>query len=177
MIAEKDAAAVTDLARLIARHGSEEILRLASMMRDPTQAGEIAELLESVAKADTVKKRNRANSKDPSRVGMGLLKQLRKESPDTHALVADIRLRLLSGNSLPTMQDVRSFAFSHGLDIGKASSRNAAVAPLLKSLSKLPLEELRGIVKELADYVPDDRSLESWWNVIVRPKTVDTRTQ
>ena len=54
------------------------------------------------------------------------------------------------------------------LAIGSASSRNAAITPLLRSLSGLPLAEIVMLRDAMIKADDDDNSLQRWRGIIVR---------
>ena len=66
------------------------------------------------------------------------------------------------------MDEVRRFARMHDLSIGKASSRNAAIAPFLKSLAQLSTQDITSLRDSIIQFNVNDRSLDSWRQVIVR---------
>ena len=168
MITEMDAAVVADLGKLVARHGRESVVRMAQMIRDPKQAEEIADVLEETAKQANPPHSTRRKAKDNTKLGLALLKQIRLEDPRKHSILAELRSQLLSGRALPSMRELRSFAHLHDLEIGRASSRNTAIVPLLKALAHLPIEELHRLRDELVHFERSEGSLSTWWDVIVR---------
>ena len=100
---------------------------------------------------------------------MAVLRELMLSDPEKHALVAEIRLELVSGTILPSMGDLRGFATIHDLSIGNASSRTAAIPPFLRSLSQLSMAEISSLRDSVIRPNADDRSLDKWRDVIVRP--------
>ena len=166
----KDIELLVELGRLAERYGADSFSRLAQLIRDPSQADELATVLNCAAeRAHRSKPVHKSVSRGPSRVGISVLNELRLADPEKHSILAEIRQRLVAGSILPTMSDIRRFTLTHGLSIGNASSRNAAITPLLRSMSRLPTPSLVLILDELVEYKPDDRSLERWRDVIVRP--------
>ena len=99
---------------------------------------------------------------------MGVLNDLRMSDPDKHAVIAEIRSHLISGKILHSMSELRNFARRNNLNIGKSSSRSAAISPLLRSLSNLPITEIVSLRDSMVDFNSDDRSLARWRDVIVR---------
>ena len=169
MSEENDAAMLAALDRLVARYGPHGATRLAELIRDPERAEELAVALESAA-ARTRQRQAKPRSQRTDRVGMAVLNDLRMSDPQKHAVVAEIRRHLLSGTTLQSMNELRRFARIHDLSIGKASSRNAAIAPFLKSLSELATPEIVSLRDSMLQSAVDDRSLEMWRSVIVRPR-------
>ena len=158
------------LDRLVARYGPDLVTRLAELIRDPKQAEELATALESAA-ARAPQKKARPRSQKTDRVGMGVLNDLRLSDPQKHSVVADIRRQLISRTVLKSMDELRRFARMHELSIGTASSRNAAIAPFLRSLSQLPTPEIVSLRNLIIQSDVNDRSLDMWRNVIVRPRS------
>ena len=155
------------LDRLVARYGHRPVTRLAELIRDPQRAEILAEELENAAaRASKVKAKPKTRRHDS--VGKAVLKDLRVSDPDKHAVVAEIRAELLAGTILSSMDQLRQFALMHDLSIGKASSRIPAIAPFLRSLSKLSTPEIRSLRDSMIQPANDDRSLDRWRDVIVR---------
>ncbi len=101
---------------------------------------------------------------------MAVLKDLRSSDPEKHSVVAEIRRQLISRTILQSMDELRRFAMMHDLSIGKASSRNAAIAPFLKSLSQLSVPEITLLRDAVIQSNVNDRSLDQWRDVIVRSR-------
>ena len=169
MMRGDDAKLLAELARLVARHGPSSFSRLATLIRDPEQAEMLAELLDEASSLSTRRTR-RAATRTPERIGMGVLRELRKSNPEKHALIAAFRHDLLSRSILPTMNHLRNFALVNDVSIGKASSRSAAITPLLRSLSMLPADRIHTLRESLTYSETNDRSLEAWRNVIVKQR-------
>ena len=167
MIEEYDAAMLAALDRLVARYGAHPAIRLAELIRDPQRAEELASALESAANRGP-RRKARSKAQRTDRVGMSVLNGLRLSDPEKHSVVAEIRHQLLSRMVLQSMDELRRFARMHDLSIGKASSRTAAIAPFLKSLSQLSIPEIASLRDSIIQSDVNDRSLDSWRQVIVR---------
>ena len=167
MTTSDDAKALAPLVRIAARYGCEPLVRLAELLKDPQRASELAAILE-IAAAQASRSNGGQKPRANDRVGMGVLNDLRMSDPDRHAVIAEIRSHLMSGKILQSMSDLRNFARRNSLNIGKASSRNAAISPLLRSLSSLPLTEIVSLRDSMITFNSDDRSLARWRDVIVR---------
>ena len=175
MIQEEDIRMLSELSRIVERHGADSVLRLARLIRDPQSAAEIAAALENAArKAPQNKAHNRR--RNPDRVGMGVLNRLEESDPQKHTVIAEFRDRLVSGNLLGSMNELRQFARMHNLPIGKATSRNAAIAPFLRALAEMETSAISSLLDSLSTtgnrHFDDDndRSLDRWRNLIVKPK-------
>ena len=167
MTEEYDRAMLRALERLVARYRPNEVARLAELLRDPKAAERLANSLESAA-ATTRKRKAATRRRRADRAGMGVLRELRLSDSAKHAVVAEIRRELVSGTILPFMGDLRRFAMIHDLSLGKATSRTAAIAPFLRSLSQLSLPEMISLRDATIYSNVDDRSLDRWRDVIVR---------
>ena len=158
-----------DLGRLVERHGSAPFYQLAELLKDPDGANDLAVILESTAKKPPRATRvRRSSSSKRNRIGISVLNELRLTDPEKHSILSDIRRRLVMGSILPTMGDIRHFAATQGLSIGKATSRDAAITPLLRSLSEHPTPRLVSLLDSLVAQGTDDRSLERWRKLIVK---------
>jgi hypothetical protein len=169
MIQDEDIEVLAELSRIAARYGPDSVIRLANLIRDPVRAEELASVLERVA-SHAPQRLAHSKSEKVNRVGMGVLNSLRESNPEKHALIAALRDHLVSGTILGSMGELRHFARTHDLSIGKASSRSAAIAPLLQSTSELPALQIANLLDTLVQPKVDDRSLERWRNVIVKPR-------
>ena len=169
MIEEDDIAMMAELDRIVARYGAASVTRLAELIRDPQRAEELAAALESAA-ARPPRSKSRTKSPRADRVGMAVLNELRLSDPEKHSVIAEIRRQLISRTILQSMGELRRFARMHDLALGKASSRDAAIAPLLRSLSQLSTPEIVSLRDFIIQSNVDDRSLERWREVIVRPR-------
>ena len=158
------------LSRLVARYGPRPVIRLAELIRDPQRAEGLAAALEDAA-ATAPRGKASSRSQRADRVGLAVLKELRLSDPEKHAALSEVRRQLLSRTILSSMDELRRFAMMHDLSIGKASSRTAAIAPFLRSLSKFETLEVLSLRDSIAHSSVDDRSLDKWRDVIVRPRS------
>lgn len=163
-----DIAILPEIDRIVAKYGLGQVTRLAELIRDPRRAEELASLLESAA-ARVPKSKAKSRSRRSDRVGMAVVNDLRMSDPEKHSVIAEIRRELVSRTALVSMTELRRFADMHDLSIGKASSRTAAIAPLLKSLSQLSTPEIVSLRDSIIHSKVNDRSLDNWREVIVRP--------
>lgn len=171
MMREDDVKLVSELARIAERYGPGSVTRLASLIKDPESAADIAAVLEAAAgKAKAAKSKTRSKARSTDRIGMGVLSQLEETDPNKHSAVAEFRDRLLAGASLRSMQEIRQFALIHDLSIGKASSRNAAIPALLRSIAELETPAVLALLDSLTTPDNEDRSLKRWRELIVKPR-------
>ena len=169
MMRDEDVQILSEFNRIVDRYGPDSVARLANLIRDPQFANDMATVLEEVAKT-APRRKPRTGPRNTQRIGMGVLNELRESDPEKHAAVAEFRERLISGSLLKSMMELRQFAMSHDLEIGKASSRNAAIAPLLRSISELETPTIIALLDSTDDFTSDDRSLERWRDLIVNPR-------
>lgn len=169
MILNEDIKILAELNRIVDRYGPESVTRLANLIRDPQSAADIATALE-IAVDNSRRSRRTAKPRTTDRTGMGLVNALRDSDPEKHAVVATFRDNLISGAILRSMSDIRQFANMNDLTIGKASSRNAAIVPLLRSVSEMETPEIVSLLNTTKHFDTDDDSLERWRNLIVQPK-------
>jgi hypothetical protein len=169
MIRDDDIKMLAEINRIVDRYGPESVNRLASLIRDPQFADNMATVLERMAESATPREA-RARPRSHDRIGMGVLNELRDSDPQKHAIVADFRERLIAGSLLKTMNELRQFARARDLGIGKASSRNAAIAPLLRSISEWETPAIIDLLDSMTSSGSDDRSLERWRDLIVKPR-------
>ena len=174
MIEENDALMMAALDRFVARYGPRPATRLAELIRDRQRADELASALETAA-ARARKVRTRPKAQRTARVGISVLNQLRLSDPEKHAVIAEIRRQLVSRTILPSMGELRRFSRMHGLSIGKSSSRDAAIAPFLRSLSQLSISEINSLRESIIQSDVDDRSLVRWREVIVRSQPAESK--
>lgn len=166
-----DSELLADLVRVVRRHGPESVLRLAHLIRDPMAAGDLSDVLERAVEHEKSKpkKPKRASSRSSGALSPGskLLGELRKADPEKHSIVAEMRSYLIAGKVLPTMGELRQFADVHSLSIGKASSRRAAIVPLLKSIAEHPSADAKRLLDLMSKPTANSRSLKEWRDVIV----------
>ena len=169
MILDDDIKLLAELNRIVDRYGPESVTRLANLLRDPQSAADLATALESAV--DKPRRSGRtAKPHTTDRIGMGLINALRDSDPEKHAVITTFRDNLISGAILRSMNDIRQFASMNDLTIGKASSRNAAIVPLLRSVSEMETPEIVSLLNTTTNFETDNHSLERWRNLIVRPK-------
>ena len=114
MIQSDDLKLLAELSRVVAKHDSGSLTRLANLIRDPKSADDLATVLESVAKQfdkpRAPKERRSHNLSKTDGTGMGVLNELRETEPEKHATLLEFRGRLVSGALLQSMREVRQFA-------------------------------------------------------------------
>lgn len=169
MTTEEFAKLISELSRITRRYGADSVRELATIIRDPQSAADLATALEFAA-TNLENVAPRAKAKSPDRVGMSVLNSLQKNDPQKHVVIAELRELLLSGSVLQSMASLRNFARANALAIGNASSRKAAIAPFLQSIAELPVEEILQLRDLLIQPRDGDRSLSRWRDLIVKDK-------
>ena len=167
---------LADLSRIVERYGDDAVIRLANLIRDPQSAEEIATLLEYAAKNEPkVKSRSKAPARskprNPADVGARVISSLVETDPEKHSVLAELRDRLVSGQVLRSMNEIRNFAMEHGLTIGRATSRTAALSPLLRSVSELETPAIIALLESMPESDTGEGGLERWRELIVKQET------
>lgn len=166
MTRKTDAALLAELGRIVIEYGPQKVTALARRIRDPQWANEMASLLDSVVSEHSVPDAI-LNPNGNGRVGKGVLRSLKSSDPEKYSAIEEIRQELTTNKVLATMADLRHFAFLHGLSIGNASSRKAAIPAFLRSLSDLPTRDVVALQDPIREFKHEDQSLESWRKVII----------
>lgn len=161
---------LADLNRIVERYGGDAVIRLANLIRDPQSADEIATLLEYAAKNES-KASTRSKPRNSAGVGLRVISGLMETDPEKYSAVAELRDRLASGQVFRSMNEIRNFAMLHGLSIGKATSRTAALPPLLRSVSELETPAIIALLESMPESDTGEGGLERWRELIVKPKS------
>lgn len=147
MIDTNDASFINDLAKLIRKHGTAPLARLTAILQNPEQVHQLNEVLSAALKLERQTRPQRRSR--VSLIGETILRELRTSDIDMHNVILLFRDEFITGLILPTMQDVRDFARMNDLSIGRATSRNTSLVPLIRSLSELSVEDVRYLHREL----------------------------
>ena len=161
---------LAELVRIVDRCGADSVSRLALIIKDPDSARDLADALELAVKEARPKRRASSKCPKASNAGLKVLDELRKSDPEKHPIIAEIRSYLIAGKALPSMGELRQFANMQNLSIGKASSRRAAIVPLLRSIAERPSAEATQLLHLMVRPTRNDRSLQGWRDVIVGPQ-------
>lgn len=162
----EDAQLIGELARLIDRYGPERFAKLAKLLRDPEEARQLADLLEGALEVRRPISKRKARSTE-TRPGSRILEGLRENEPEKYQLLFSFRDDVVARKILPLFRHVRRFAGENGIMLGSASSREKAIAPLLRFMAGLPLAQVQSLVEQSAREEAGDRSLASWSDVIM----------
>lgn len=170
-------ALLEDLARLLRKHGPGAFSDLAALLRNPAKVDELTAILETISSAGRKAKVHNADSarsrtKTASATLLQLLSEMEKTDPAKAALLIKFNDDLSSKRVLPSLKDLRYFASDNQLKGVSADSREKAIGPLIRELSRRTSEELSLIFGRLRTFenTGDDRSLQRWTEVILNKK-------
>lgn len=161
-----DSQLLWELAKLIGRYGPERFARLASLLRNPEEARNLADVLEvAVAGYSPTKKRKRQATRTPP--GERILEGMRRSEPDKYELLVSFRNDMVAHKILPSIRHLRRFADENSIALGSATSREKAITPLLRFMATLPLAQVQTLVHQSATEEVGDRTLARWSDVIM----------
>ncbi|MFC1994872.1 hypothetical protein ACFLVK_00485 [Chloroflexota bacterium] len=161
-----DSQLLWELARLINRYGPERFAQLASLLRNPEEARNLAAVLEAaVAGHSPTKKRKGQGTR--TLPGQRILEGLRKSEPDKYEFLVSFRNAMVAHKILPSLRHLRRFADEDGIALGSATSREKAIIPLLRFMAILPLVQVQTMVHKSANDDTGDRTLARWSDVIM----------
>ena len=161
-----DSQLLWELARLIGRYGPERFASLASLLRNPEEARNLAAVLEAaLAGYSPTKKRKGQGTR--TLPGLRILEGLRKSEPDKYELLYSFRNDMVAHKILPSIRHVRRFADGNGIALGSVTSREKAITPLLRFMATLPLAQVQTLVHQSANEDAGDRTLARWSDVIM----------
>lgn len=164
-------ALLAELAKLVKKYGPGTFEALARDFSSPEFAARLTALLTTTARGareagirpgPASERRHAPKDLRPSLIELGTTEVEKSE------LLVTFYDGLRTKSLLPTMRDIRAFASDVGLLPPTASSREKAIAPLVRALLPLSLDELK---KKLSGITMapdvDDRSLEGWSKIIL----------
>jgi len=161
-----------DIARLLIKYGPDTFDALSKLLSKQEFVAQLIVILDTTAE---VGRRNKLRSTPrprvaPARSGIDqLLENLAESEPEKGKLLSAFRDDLLAKHILPSMKAVKAFVSDNGLGSLSATSRDKAIFPLIKDLSRHPLEQVKVIVeRERLQSHRGDRSLEGWANIILK---------
>ncbi len=169
----EDAELLGELARLIERYGPERFVRLANVLRNPSEASNLAAVIEGAlaTRPPTKRRRKQATRTAP---GSRLLAGLRYTEPEKYNLLASFRDDFIAHKIFPSISHVRRFADENGITLGNASSRDRVITPVLRFMADLPQPQVETLVHHIAREEAGDRSLARWSDVITGSKSKPT---
>lgn len=169
-----------DIARLLVKYGPDTFDALSRLLSKQEFIEQLLEVLNTTSKIGRRSKPQPSAKPSGTRPRKGvdqLLGKLADLEPEKSHLLSTFRDDLLAKNILPSMRDVKAFISDNGLESLSATSREKAIFPLIRSLSKQPLEQVKAIVERtVSKSQGDDRTLEGWANIILKKPVSDNET-
>lgn len=160
-----------EVAKLLKKYGPDAFEKLAESLSTPEFSERLTTILSSTAKtACSVKKDVQPSEerKQTPRDFRSSLVALAKTKPEKSELLLKFYDSLMAKTSLPTLRDIQSFISDMGLSPLKATARDKAIIPFVKSFLPLGVDEIKAkLVRIKPVSVADDRSLEGWSNIIL----------
>jgi hypothetical protein len=160
-------ALLRDLAQLVRKHGPAVFSELAAFLRNPEAVAELITVLEA---AETAGRRARV-TESGNAIGGGLphlFSEIKKGDPAKAQILSGFCGALAAKRALPTLRELRTFAHDNGLRTVNATSRDKAIAPLIRDLAARSLEEIHSLLGRVSMAgTTGDRSLEGWTDVIL----------
>jgi len=160
-----------EIAKLFKKYGPETFESLAANFSSPEFSERLVTILSTTAKiARTAQPKGteQAERKRPPRDFRSSLVALENAEPEKSALLVRFYDDLMAKTVLPTLRDIQAFVSDAGLPSVKATARDKAITPFLKTLVPMPLDELRTRLSDIRSVsIRDDRSLEGWSNIIL----------
>ena len=169
-LSERDLALLSDLIRLLRKHGPDAFKSLAASLADPGWSDRMAAILNAVAEATP--QRQITNRPTRSRSTLERVNaQLQRLDPERLTLLRPIAERLAAGELLPRMKDVAEFTSIAGFPALRTKSRSDAIVALVRNMATMPADQLERLAQELsASAGEDQRSLEGWNRIIERSR-------
>lgn len=174
MINKSEIQLLTEIAKLIKKYGPETFETLSKSLYSPEFSNHLAALL---SKSATIGHDSRRNISGRTRNAIGIhtfrstLVALAEKDRDKSAIVVKLYDDLTSKTILPTLRDIQAFLSDAGLPILKAKGRDKAIIPFIKILLPYSATDLASLLSHIKySSTNDDRSLESWSNIILDKK-------
>lgn len=169
MSTNRDFELLADLAKLLNKYGPKAFESLAHQLADPELSKNLIDvLLGSAAAWSSLKRRSSSTPRASLHNKMReTLRSLGDSEPEKAKALERFYEALTTKTILPNLRDLRIISSEAGLLPIKAKSREKAVIPFMRSLTKLTLPEIESIWSrvELIDK-ESDRSLEGWSRII-----------
>ena len=162
---------LSDLAKLMKKHGPRTFENLAEMVSQPKFSEQLVSVLRTTAKASTsVLPRTRTEA--PMRDFRYSLVRLELNEPEKSALLVAFYDGVMAKQLLPTLDQLNTFAAALQIEPFKSTPRDKAVYHLTRRLMELPLEDLEKAISSAPpiDRNSNDRSMEGWSQLILSKK-------
>ena len=165
---EKAKFLLTDIIKLLLKHGPESFSNLSKTISDGRFVKELESILAETARSGKVlsSQSKKQQTKKPIRKQ---LFELTKKQPEKGQILLGFYDGLNAKRYLQNLRQIREFAIELKLPTIKATSRDRALGPLIRGLMKLSVSDLRVICKEMNEEKNqnDDRSLAGWSKLIL----------
>lgn len=162
---------LVEITKLLKKYGPETFENLAGNLSTPEFSERLVSILSTTARtARTVrtKEPESPEQKRATRDFRSSLVILEKTEQEKSALLVKFYDDLMAQTVLPTLREIRAFTSDTGLPPVRATSRDKAIVPFLKTLLPLSLDELKSKLSTIRPVsTKDDRSLEGWSNIIL----------
>jgi hypothetical protein len=164
-------ALLAEIAGLVEKYGPDAFEHLAQKISSPEFSEALSSILSAFvrqARGEGLERRVGSPREQIPKSLRPSLVALEKTDPERSRLLLGFHDRLLGGRSLPRLRDIRTFVSDVGLPLINITSRQKAIAPLIKRLQALPLEELKSALSKVDSLAPaSDRTLEGWSKIIL----------
>ena len=159
-----------EIAKLLKKYGPDTFEKLAENLSSPEFLERLISILSTTARtARLVKKDTQPSERKQTPIDVrSSLVALAKTEPEKSDLLIKFYDGLTAKAFLPTLRDIQSFVSDMGLPSVKATARDKAIVPFVKSFLPLSIEEIKaklGRIKPVSS--ANDRSLEGWSNIIL----------
>ena len=165
---DRTAALLQDLVRLLRKHGPETFEALAEILGTPRFCETLSNILAATAKEGRARGIRRKDPDERTMIQSPALAAIQNSDQEPGTVLSQIRTKLLSGHTLPRMQDLQNFAENLRAPIEPAKGRKQAIEAILASLHDRPLDELNSILKRFD--TPENVSSLRGWSDIILPK-------
>jgi hypothetical protein len=157
---------LSDLAKLIKKYGPETFETLGEQIANPMFTRVLADILSITAKTYRATHKAKSRPRSKSRKG-DFLSSLEKSDPEKSVLLIELYDNLKNQSILPTLRELKDFAADNGLPPVKATSREKALIPFVRTFLKMPVKEVRQCLRRIKPTRSSgDRTLEGWSKII-----------
>ena len=173
----KDIELLTDIARLLKKHGPEPFEQLAQKFKEGWLVEDLLSILDTSARAGRRSRARLGEKQSPAKRKDGiteLFQHVEKDEPAKANILKRLHHSLVGKTILPTLKDIRHFAEDNGLQPVKATSRDKAILPLLRDLASVPSDKISHLVSSVpCSEVEGGRTLEGWTGIILGSRNRD----
>jgi hypothetical protein len=138
---------LSDLARLVRKHGPEEWKALLAWLEDDSKRIQVVSLIRQLSEISSERAPARKRSESAPTV-QRILEDIQKQDPAKGELLRGLYHKLLIREFLPTSLDLRGFAEAAGVTIplGAKIRREQSINALVRELARLPYERLEQVM-------------------------------